>query len=430
MRAFTILACVFAGLQATAQPAAHNAARPAAPATSVIQIWMWGGPSQLETFDPKPNAGSDYTGPYAKDIETNVPGIRIAETLPQLARISDKYAIIRSMTHGINAHETAAYLMQTGNAPGDGLVHPSLGAVVSFFKGRNAGYQGILPPYIVLTESQGRFPEEGFLGPRYKPFVTGGDPAKPVFAVEGIVAEGIDDRRQLARRELLHSLDGLGMAAADSGIFAAHETAEEGAYRMMLGEAKEAFDLNTEEAAVRDRFGRTSFGQACLTARRLVERGVPYVTINYKGWDTHKAHFQTIAQKNKELDTGLSALIEDLERRGLLDSTIVWWGGEFGRTPKIDWEPPWNGGRGHYGTAFSVVLAGGGFKGGAVVGATDEKAAIVVERPVSPKDLIGSILLRLGIDPAQSFPASTGHPVPIVPAIETADGKGLLKELM
>jgi len=160
-------------------------------AKSLIQIWMWGGPAHLDTFDPKPEAGVDYTGPFTKPIETNVPGIRIGELLPELAQQADKYSIIRSMTHGVNSHETAAYLMQTGRMPGSHILYPAVGAVVSYFRGYRGGYEGLIPPYIVLTKPQGRFSEAGFLGQSHKPFATGGDPSKTPFAVEGLVAYGV-----------------------------------------------------------------------------------------------------------------------------------------------------------------------------------------------------------------------------------------------
>ncbi|HRR96681.1 MAG TPA: DUF1501 domain-containing protein, partial [Candidatus Ratteibacteria bacterium] len=171
-------------------------------AKAVIQIWLWGGPSHLDTFDPKPNAGYDYTGPL-QSIPTNVPGIEINELLPNLAKIADKYSIIRSITHGITAHETASYIMQTGHSSEERVLYPSIGSAVTFFKGKE--YKGIIPPYIVLTTSQGRFSEEGFLGQKYKPFVTGGDPNKIPFTVEGIVVEGISEERNLRRTKLLNS---------------------------------------------------------------------------------------------------------------------------------------------------------------------------------------------------------------------------------
>src|SRR5579883_1363688 len=184
-------------------------------AKSVIQIWMWGGPAHLDTFDPKPEAGNDYAGQFTSPIETNVKGIRINELMPLLAKQADKYSLIRSMTHGVNAHETASYTVQTGRISGGHDVYPSVGAVVSLFKGYNAGYKGLIPPYIVLTQPQGRFSEAGFLGSKYKPFATGGDPAQQRFAVEGVVAQGINDQRQRSRREYLHQLDALGKALAE-----------------------------------------------------------------------------------------------------------------------------------------------------------------------------------------------------------------------
>jgi hypothetical protein len=315
----------------TASPAP---ASPVAKAKSVIQIWCWGGPAHLDTFDPKPNAGADYCGALTKPIGTNVDGLQICELLPLLAKQADKYSVIRSMTHGVNAHETASYMVQTGRKSGDGQVYPSVGAVVSHFKGYDAGYKGLIPPYIVLTELQGRFSEAGFLGSKCKPFATGGDPAQTRFAVEGVVAQGISDERQKKRRELLHNLNTLDRAARSDSRVAALAQCEKEAYDLILGDAGKVFDLSQESDKVRDNYGRNTFGQSCLMARRLVERGVPYVTINYKGWDTHKQHFQAMRRKLPEMDKGMSTLLIELAERGLLDNTIVWWGGEFGRTPK------------------------------------------------------------------------------------------------
>jgi hypothetical protein len=397
---------------------------PGARAKAVIQIWMWGGPCHLDTFDPKPEAGSDFCGPLAKPIETNVSGIRVCELLPLLAKQADKYSIIRSMTHGSNAHETASYMVQTGRNSSTRDVYPSAGAVVSYFKGYNAGYKGLIPPYVVLTEPQGRFSEAGFLGSRYKPFATGGDPAQARFAVEGVVVPGITDERQRNRRDYLRQIDRLASALEGGPVIAAARATEEQAYDLILGDAGKVFDLSQEPAEMRERYGRNTFGQSCLAARRLVERGVPYVTINYKGWDTHKQHFPIMRRKLPEMDKAMSALLEDLESRGLLASTIVWWSGEFGRTPRVQWEAPWNGGRGHYGKVFSAVLAGGGFRGGQVVGASDARGEEVRDRPVSPADLIASIYTQLAIDAKAQLPHSAGAPAPAVPV------SGLLKEIM
>ena len=395
-------------------------------AKSVIQIWMWGGPAHLDTFDPKPDAGYDYCGPLNKPIGTNVKGIQIGQLLPMLAKQADKYSIIRSMTHGINAHETASYRVQTGHEPGR-LVYPSVGAVVSKFKGYDNGYKGTVPPYIILTQSQGRFSEAGFLGQRYKPFVTGGDPNQNPFVVEGIVARGISDKRQKDRRELMHSLDSLGSAMPKNDQFANLERCEDNAYGMMFGDARKLFDLSQESDKMRERYGRNSFGQSCLMARRLVEQGVPYITINYKGWDTHKQHFETMNRKLPEMDRAMAALFGDLSASGLLDSTIVWWGGEFGRGPKVKWESPWNGGRSHYGKCFSSVIAGGGFKGGHVVGTSDDKGLEVKDRPVYPQDLIASMYQQLGIDPQGTLSNTRGMKVKVM---DLKGGGGLLKEII
>jgi hypothetical protein len=401
-----------------------------AKAKSVIQIWMWGGPCHLDTFDPKPKAGYDYCGPLDKTIPTNVDGLLINDQLPLLAKQADKYSIIRSMTHGINAHETASYMVQTGREPGR-LVYPCAGAVVSLFKGYDHGYKGLVPPYIVLTEPQGRFSEAGFLGQRYKPFATGGDPNKTPFAVEGIISQDISDKRQLGRRELLHTLDSLGKALPDNPHFEQLDRSEAKAYDMMFGDARKLFDLSNEKDKIREGYGRNTFGQSCLLARRLVEKGVPYVTINYKGWDTHKQHFEIMRQKLPEMDKGMAMLLSDLAERGLLDSTIVWWSGEFGRTPRVQWEAPWNGGRGHYGQCFTTVVAGGGFKGGHVVGASDDKGAAVAERPVHPADLIGSMYELLGIDPEGPLPNTRGLSVSVLPSAKDGEESGgRLREIM
>jgi hypothetical protein len=402
-----------------------------AKAKSVIQIWMWGGPSHLDTFDPKPDAGYDYCGPLNKAIATNVDGIQIGELLPQLAKQADKYSILRGMTHGNNGHETASYLVQTGRPSGGRDVYPSVGAVTSLLKGYDAGYTGLIPPYVVLTEPQGRFSEAGFLGQRYKPFATGGDPGQPRFVVEGVIAPGISDERQKSRRELLTKLNTLGTAMNGDASLKALYKSEEQAYDMILGSAGKVFDLSQEKDELRDRYGRNTFGQSCLMARRLVEKGVPYITINYKGWDTHKQHFEIMRRKLPEMDKALSTLLVDLSQSGLLDSTIIWWGGEFGRTPKVLWEAPWNGGRGHHGKVFSALVAGGGFKGGHVVGASDAKGDEVKERPVYPPDLIASMYELMGIDPNAKLPHPQGLDIRAVPtAADGVKAAGRLKEIM
>jgi hypothetical protein len=392
---------------------------------------MSGGPSHLDTFDPKPEAGYNYCGPFQHPVQTNVPGIQICELLPTLAKQADKYSIIRSMTHGDFAHETATYIVQTGRMPGERLVYPCAGSVVSLFKGYDAGYKGLIPPFVVLTDPLGRFSPNGFLHERYQPFATGGNPNQTPFAVEGVVAPGITEQRQRDRRELLHKLNTLDHALPNDPQLAASNKAEQQAYDMILGDGAKVFDLSQEKSDLRDRYGRTTFGQSCLVARRLVEKGVPFITINFGGWDTHKDNFQAMRRLLPDLDKGMATLLQDLSDRGLLDSTIVTWGGEFGRTPEVMWEEPWNGGRGHWGTVFCAVVAGGGFKGGQVVGASDAQGKTVKERPVYPVDLIGSMYELLGVDGNAKLPNPYGLDSRVLPTPgDHVKSAGLLKEIM
>ncbi len=399
-------------------------------AKSVIQIWFWGGPPHTDTWDPKPGAGYDYCGPLTSFQKTNVDGLIIGQLMPNLAKCADKYAVVRGATHGLNAHETAAYLVQTGREPGR-FVFPCAGAVVSKFKGYDGGYKNDIPPYIVMTSPQGRFSESGFLGLRYKPFATGGDPSRVPFQVEGIVAAGISRARQESRKALLDEIDTFKRSLRKTGYLRASEKALDQAYNLVLGDAGKVFDVSTEPQKTRDEYGNNRFANECLIARKLVEAGVPYVTINYGGWDTHKDHFREMSRLLPPTDRAVAALINDLSQRGLLDSTIVWWGGEFGRTPKIDWKPPYSGGRHHFGDAFSVMLAGGGFKGGTVLGKTDDKGEKVLERPAYPCDIIGSIYNNLGIDTASTLITPQGDKVSILASeSEGAKRAGILSEIM
>jgi hypothetical protein len=418
------------GAGALPSAATKPTAAPAGKAKAVIQIWLSGGPTHTDTFDPKPTSGSDYTGPWNHPIETNVKGIQIGEMMPEMAKVADKYAIIRSMTHRQNGHETASYMVQTGRMPGGRYVMPMVGAVVTAFKGFQKGDTSLIPPYIVLTQPQGRFSESGFLGIRYKPFATGGDPNAFKFAVEGIVAPGVSDEQQKERRELLDKLNTFGKSMKGDPRMTAADQAKQQAYDLILGDAGKVFDLNEEKEDLRTRYGKSTLGQSCLAARRLIEKGVKYVTINQFAWDTHKEHFQAMRRMLPQLDKGVATLIADLADRGLLDSTIVWVGGEFGRTPKIAQESPWNGGRHHFGNCFSHVVAGGGFKGGVVVGASDPKGEEPASRPVYPCDLIGSIYQLLGIDPDGNLPHPMGDIVKATPAPEEGVlSAGRLKEI-
>ena len=253
------------------------------PAKSVVEIWLWGGPSQIETFDPKPKADRDYNGGL-KAIPTNVPGMEIHEWWPELAKCADLYALIRSMTHTQFGHESAAYLMQTGRLPGGGEVCPAIGTVIA--EAKRKSYKGDLPPYVILTRAKGRFSEVGFLGPDAAPLVTGGRPNAPHFTVDGIVPpEGISPERARQRFDLLSKLDlwKPNTSSANAATAAAFDTAGREARRIAEGDAAKVFDLALEPAELRDRYGRNEIGQSLLAARRLVEYGVPYIAVNIPG---------------------------------------------------------------------------------------------------------------------------------------------------
>lgn len=394
-------------------------------AKSVIELWIWGGPSHLESFDPKPAASRDYNGGHGA-IPTNVDGIFLSDYMPEMAKIADKFSIIRSMTHPFFGHETATYLMQTGRNPGGGVIYPAIGAMLAMLNGGNVKYH--LPAYVALTTTKGRFSECGFLGDKYAPFATSGNPGAIRFQVDGYTPVGGLTAGQMRKKfAFLDELDTLSADRPGHPETAAFAQAGKDAQSILFGRAAEVFDLTKETPAMRERYGMNRFGQSCLCARRLVEAGVPYVTINASGWDTHKKHFETLNRIMPEMDKGVHALLTDLQERGLFDQTIVWWTGEFGRTPKVDWDAPWQGGRNHYCPCFSAMVAGGGFAGGKVVGSSDATGEHVVSRPVTPVDMLGSLYERCGIDPAQPFPANPiGLKEPILPG---ADPKKRLREI-
>jgi hypothetical protein len=390
-------------------------------AKSVIQLWMAGGPTQTDTFDPKPQAGEDYTGPLRGAVSTKVAGMQIGTLFPLLAKQADKFSLIRSMTHGNNAHETAAYIMQTGTLPVTELVYPAMGAIVALKKG-----QGTLPPYITLTNPLGRFSESGFLGNKYKTFAPGGDPNSANFRVQGLVpARGMTEQRIEERRSLLQSVDALAAQADKQDAYRGLDEFQQKAYGLILGDARKAFDLSQEKPELRDRYGRNMFGQSCLLARRLVEAGVPFITINDGGWDTHKDNFDIMRKKLPIQDAAVATLLDDLAQRGLLESTIVTWYGEFGRTPRVQNEAPWFGGRHHWGQVFTALVAGGGFKGGVVVGSSDARGESVRDRPVYPWDFAASCYKLLGIDPHDRLP----HPQNCVAYVSPL-AAGLLTEIL
>lgn len=392
-------------------------------AKSVILVYLDGGPSQTDTFDPKPQAGRNYTGSLAKVCQTNVEGIEIGEKMTRLATMADKYSLIRGLTHGSNAHETGHYAMITGDTSGGAVVYPSFGAVISYMK--KDTYKGILPCYVSVTSANSRFNEGGFLGNEYKSFDTGGKPESQMFEVEGLVNRFVDKKRMNSRMALLNKFEDKPLNKKEI------DSLRDVNMEFIWGDSREVFNLANEPDSVRERYGKTRLGQSCLVARRLVEAGVPFVNVRMTGWDTHKKHFQRMNTMLPNLDKALSALISDLDARGLLESTIVLCGGEFGRSPKVLWEAPWNGGRAHFGAAFSYLVAGGGFHGGKVVGKTTKTGEKVEERPVAPCDLIGTIYLLMGIDPYGTLPHVSEGNLPILPSLlDKKRSHGLLYEII
>ena len=391
------------------------------PVKTVVEIWQNGGPSQLESFDPKPDAPKDYNDGL-KSIKTNT-GAEVHEWLPELAKCADIYSMVRTLTHPFFGHEKAAYLMQTGHAPGGALTYPAIGTILSSMM--KTGYAGDLPPFVILTQEKGRFSDVGFFGDAYAPLVTGGNPAAKVFEVDGIVPPGGLTRQQIDDRfEKSLLMDHLRLPKN-----AAFDKAGELARNIIRGPAAETFDLTREKKETREKYGMNYFGQRLLAARRLVEYGIPYVSVYFGFWDSHKQHFASMKRPTAEMDQAVAAFLQDLRDRNLLDTTLVWMCGEFGRVPKIDRQPPWNNGRNHYPLCFSAILAGGGVKGGQIVGVSDDFAEHPKERPVTPVEFLGSICELAGVDPEGHLDNPKGIDLNVMPLPKDKPGHGRLKEL-
>jgi hypothetical protein len=399
-------------------------------AKACIQLFMWGGPSQLETFDLKPNAPEGIRSLF-RPAATNVPGIQICEHLPRLARMADGYAILRSVTHaGVN-HGTSAYHVLTGHvhatpgtlrhpSPSD---HPSVGCAAARL-GRQPRElpSNVSLPSVLHDGDGGEVPGQGpgFLGQRYAPLLVNGDPTRRDFSIEALRLPADVDGPRLGRRiSLLAALDRQGECLARAPAEGAVKDQHSRAFSLLQSPAtQQAFLLAAEPDRVRDRYGWHHFGQSCLLARRLVEAGVPLVTVYWNAphiddvqhWDTHKDSVNRL--KNHLLppfDLAMSALLEDLKERGLLDSTLLVWAGEFGRTPKINKA----GGRDHWGFCQSVLIAGAGVRGGQVYGSSDASAAYAAESPVSPDDLAATVFDSLGIGLDQHLQDALGRPQPL-----------------
>lgn len=396
--------------QALAAPACAQA--PAGKAKAVILVYLAGGLSQTESFDPKPENGKDNGPRYYKTIPTNVPGIEVSEGVPMLARLADKYSILRSMTHPAAAlHGQANYIVTTGTLQSKELVYPTVGSVVAFKRGDP---QSVVPPYVFLTDQRFQFTEAGFLGPEYAPYATGGDPSWPNFNAGLCLPAGVTPQRAQQSATLLAALDALGGKSPSDEELRRIADYRGKAFKLILEEGQKAFDLSSEKKELRQRYGMNWFGQSALLARKLVAaaNGVKFVKIfwirgsgAFGGWDTHSGDsYQATLNNQPDLDQGLSALLEDLSRCGLLESTIVLAGGEMGRDPRLA-DP--RGGRKHHAAGFTWLVAGGGFQGGKVVGKTDNLCR-VIERPVYPWDLWASVYKLLGIDTRDVLPHPQG----------------------
>jgi len=392
---------------------------------SCILLWMSGGPSQMDTFDLKP--GHKNGGPF-KSIETSVPGITISEHLPQLAESMQDLAVIRSMSTKEGDHGRATYLLRTGYLPQGPIRHPTLGSLISK---QLAASQAILPNFISVAPYRFLSPAAfgpGFLGPQYAPLVVGaanpagaggGDDVEAMLRVENLELPGTVNREQAAARlQLLEEVERPFQAERPGVAVASHRSAYEQAVRMMNAGGASVFDLSSEPDELRDQYGRNRFGQGCLLARRLIERGVPFVEVSLSGaegapgigWDTHQNNFESVESLSGVLDPAWATLITDLKQRGLLDSTLIVWMGEFGRTPGINA----NNGRDHFPAAWTTVLGGGGIKGGQFYGKTSEDGMKVDDKPVTTPDLLATICAALGIDPMEQNMSNVGRPIRIV----------------
>lgn len=376
---------------------------------SVILLWLWGGPSHLDTLDPKPEAPSEYRGPY-RSIGTNVPGIQLTELLPKLAKRADRFSLVRSLHHGTNDHGLAGAWAMTGAMPQGGRIQPHVGSVVSRVRGSHPA----LSPFVTIGErcQQGHRlilgEGGGSLGAVYDPFRVKYDVEEGVLMGELTPPEGVGDARLSRRQGLVRRmLEGDAAVPPTRDTEALRRYYEQAFSLMTSGEGRRVFDLAAEPPRLRDTYGRHRFGQSCLLARRLVERQVPFIQVNWSqhveaeedagdgGWDNHYRNFEMLAERQCwPFDQACSALLDDLRDRGLLQSTLVVAVGEFGRTPKINGQ---TAGRDHWQSCYSALVAGGGTRGGLVVGASDSRGEYPASRPATPADLCATMLESAGI---------------------------------
>ncbi len=403
----TPLGLTLANLLSLEKAAASEAAR--ARAKSVILVYLGGGISHHDTFDPKPDAVEEIRGKYST-ISTSVPGLQVTELLPKTAQIMDKVALVRSGTHENDHHETATNWVLCGRFGSPFGDYPAMGAVVA----HETGFSGLVPPYVAVPKNPSFTWELGksaWLGGRYESFKCG-NPNDPNFQVRDLAQPASVTPQMLERRRsLLEAVDHLAGTIEGNDQLATYGEFEQKAAAMVLSpQAQSAFDIAREDARLRDSYGRSEFGQSCLMARRLVESGVRFVTVNYGGWDHHEKIFEGLEKKVPEFDQAFSMLIRDLDERGLLQDTLVLAMGEFGRTPKVNKKA----GRDHWGRAGSLIFAGAGVQGGRVIGATDKNGAFVTDRPVRPADVCWTVYDALGINPEKELHTPEGRPVSIL----------------
>lgn len=398
----------FFRMQAQAQEY-HNGPSKEGKAKSVIQIFLPGGMAHQESFDPKPNAPIEYRGEMGF-VQTKLPGVFFNECLKQTADIADRLTIIRSMTHGEAAHERGTHNMFTGYRPSPALEYPSFGAVVS----HEFGVRNNLPPYVMIPTMPTNFAGTGYLSSSFAPFVLGSDPASNGFRVQDLnLPQGVDADRFTTRRKVLDAVNAHFAAKEKSDQIAAMDTFYQRAYALISSQsAREAFNIDAEPAKIRDEYGRHAAGQRMLLARRLVQAGVRFVSLHYGGWDFHNNIKDNTRAQLPAFDQGFATLIRDLERTGLLDSTMVMVTTEFGRTPKING----TAGRDHWPKVFSVVMAGGGLKKGVVFGSSDSTATEPQDDPLDMDDWSSTIYTLLGIPPHKQLMAPGNRPIRVVDA--------------
>lgn len=384
-------------------------------AKSCILIWLDGGPTHYETFDPKPLAPQEIRGEF-RPIDTSTPGIQFSESVPKLAAISHKLAIVRSICHEQGNHGAGNHYMMTGAPPripvGCGSFvsyHPSMGSATA----HNRGHQNGLPAYFSIP-SMTRSGGPNFLGAEYAPFTVPGDPNSPNFRVRDVsLPEAIKEERftkRQATRQQVDSLVRITDPVAVDPVKALDDHYRQGQQLMLSPQAQAAFNLKNESDEVRERYGRNSFGQQALLSRRLVEAGVPFIVLNEGGWDHHGDLFNAFRKRMPSFESTIATLINDLEERGLLSSTLVCVLGEFGRTPKINKDA----GRDHWSNAMSVLMAGAGIRGGQVIGATDRQGYAAVERVLAPENFVSTVYRKLGIDPDTVLYTPQGRPAHLV----------------